>query len=134
MEVTCQSCKTARSCAMTNSRISSIAAFCLYTLAVLVPAQAAPQEKKDWDRLVIQLGCDNSSPTCTDVQRQNMWTIDQNSAASVNALPATDRPLQAFARSEQTLIPLPTGEMTGFAGLAALALVRGRKAIRRFFL
>ena len=121
---------------MNTSRIYSIAVFCLYMLALAFPAQAASQDKKEWDHLVTQLGCNNSSSSQSGAQLRpaGTWTIQQDAAASVNALPATDHPLQAFARSEQTLIPLPTGEMTGFAGLAALALVRARKAIRRFFL
>jgi len=119
---------------MNNSRIYSIVVICLYVLALAIPANAS-QDKKEWDRLAIQLGCDKTLQTSAQANR-TVWTVhqDPDSNTLLNPVPAPDRPLQAFAQSEQTLIPLPSGELTGLAGLAGLALVRARKTLRRFFL
>jgi hypothetical protein len=99
------------------------------------PAAAAQTDHVDWKQL-----CDQVVPAQERAQKhQDVWVFADDHAFSPVARPASvtataaDQHLQPMAFTEQTLIPLPSPEWTGLAGLAGLALIRARKTFRRIF-
>ena len=103
--------------------------------ALAVPAAASPKASANWDKV-----CDRiASPASASESRpplvlaNDAWLTrlpDPPSArTSIDRVVESD--FHAFAASEQTLIPLPSAEWSGLVGLAALAVVRARKALRR---
>jgi len=117
---------------------SSNSALCRLSAIMMIgilaaPAMAAQAEHVDWKEL-----CDQVVPEQARAQeRHDVWVFADDHAIAPAARPAAvtspEQPLQAMAFTEQTLIPLPSPEWSGLAGLAGLALIRARKSLRRMF-
>ena len=108
----------------------------LYLSAIMMIATAAPAVASQTDHVNWKQLCDEVVPAEARAQEhRDVWVFADDHAMAPAARPAsitpTDPHLQPMAFTEQTLIPLPSPEWTGLAGLAGLALLRARKAFRR---
>jgi hypothetical protein len=118
-----------------TSRFNNIALYLnaiMMVAALAAPAAASQTEHVNWKQL-----CDEVVPAEARTQeRHDVWVFADDHAmttARPASVTSSDPHLQPMAFTEQTLIPLPSPEWTGLAGLAGLALIRARKSFRRIF-